>query len=629
MTKQIFRGIKQVSASVFNAETNKKGYLWFVRTPEVTDDGNIANDSYDIYFGKTQYGHFREGEIAALRAAIDQIIADLGFAPGEFTFGEDVKTVSGAFDAIALMLQGLTEATGANQSAITTLSEKLATYKIKDVATDEKVLTVAEGLLSSEIGLEYNGEMIQLTGKGGVVVDEIPVSDFIKDGMLANVEYVDGELIFTWNVEAGDADPETEGVQAKVTKIKITDVMSAYTSGTAITIDAENGNTISVNVADVEGQTNYLKVKDNALVVEGMNAESAVLSEKIVITEGSPLEAAARAAFPDGEIPSGISVDELFRKFFIKKIYPKTSKNSSTYTATISDVTAPLAIYSTTVSDGAIVEVGTPIEFAPVTAEKVAISTIDPVVSGFKYGYQDTLDGEVNEATSITTSWDVQVKENNVYQLTATVTKFAGEVPATVQDADAAECTLSDVTFVAGLGDNVYSVNEDAPAFVGSHEGIASRYVVSNMGTVEEAEKSVSVDAVAQKTVQPLDKSVKFTVKGVYPVYSNISDGAFVADANVRVALQEGAVFVFESTPNENGSAYNFMFDYPATHEVSSFKLKSIDGSWVDFASDYDAKSQVIKKSIQGVEYDYYRLTTAGGNGSNSYQITLNKALNK
>jgi hypothetical protein len=122
---------------------------------------------------------------------------------------------------------------------------------------------------------------------------------------------------------------------------------------------------------------------------------------------------------------------------------------------------------------------------------------------------------------------------------------------------------------------------------------------------------------------------VKFTVKGVYPVYSNISDGAFVADANVRVALQEGAVFVFESTPNENGSAYNFMFDYPATHEVSSFKLKSIDGSWVDFASDYDAKSQVIKKSIQGVEYDYYRLTTAGGNGSNSYQITLNKALNK
>lgn len=633
MAKQIFRGFKQVSASGFNAESNKTGYLWFVRTPELTDDGNIANDSYDIYFGATKYGHFCEGEIPALQSAIAQIIADLGFNPGEFTFGEDVKTVNDAFGAIAEMIQGLASATQTNQQAIKNVSDSLAGYLVKNVAADEKVLTVAEGLLKSELGLEYTGSEIQLTGKSGEVIDSIPVADFIKDGMLADVEYADGVLKFTWNVEAGDADPDTEGVQAKVTEIRITDVMSAYAPGTAIVIDAENGNTISVNVApetDEDGKkVNFLSVKDNALVVEGMGAESTVLGEEIVISEGSPLEEIAKEAFPGGVVPAGTNVEGFLKALLSKEIYPETIANAPVFEAVVDDPEAPLVIYSTTVNNGALVEVGTPITFTPISAEAVKVSQTDPEVSGFKYGYKETLDGEVVAEENVTVSWDVQTKANNVYQLTATATTFVGELPESVFNADVTECSLTDVTLVAGLGANVYSVNEDAPAFVGSHEGIAPRYVVSNQGNVVAEQMSVEIPAVSEMVVQPEDKSASFTVMGVYPVYTNIADGAYTADADARVKLQEEPEFVFTATPNENGSAYNFMFDYPATHEVVSFKIKGFDGNWVNFEADYDAKSKVVKKSVQGVEYDYYRLTTAGGNGSNSYQIVLNKALNK
>ena len=81
MTKKIFKGIKQVSFPQFSEakEANLlNGYLWFVRT-EVSDGetNDVSNDDYDIYFGSRQYGHFRAGELEAIRQQIEKLAGDV------------------------------------------------------------------------------------------------------------------------------------------------------------------------------------------------------------------------------------------------------------------------------------------------------------------------------------------------------------------------------------------------------------------------------------------------------------------------------------------------------------------------------------------------------------------------
>lgn len=83
MIEKIFKGIKQVSAGQFNEAKESgslAGYLWFVRT-EVRVEGEETNtpenDNYDIYFGSKQYGHFRAGELDAIRAQIESLNGDI------------------------------------------------------------------------------------------------------------------------------------------------------------------------------------------------------------------------------------------------------------------------------------------------------------------------------------------------------------------------------------------------------------------------------------------------------------------------------------------------------------------------------------------------------------------------
>ena len=109
MTKKIFNGIKQVSFPQFNAakEANLlNGYLWFVRT-EVSDGetNDVSNDSYDIYFGARQYGHFRAGELDAIRQQIEKLEGDV--------------------ESILSLLEQLTTAVENNTSDLAALDERV------------------------------------------------------------------------------------------------------------------------------------------------------------------------------------------------------------------------------------------------------------------------------------------------------------------------------------------------------------------------------------------------------------------------------------------------------------------------------------------------------------------------
>ena len=110
---------------------------------------------------------------------------------------------------------------------------------------------------------------------------------------------------------------------------------------------------------------------------------------------------------------------------------------------------------------------------------------------------------------------------------------------------------------------------------------------------------------------------------GVYPCFTNL--GNLGAEPTAKCALQTGATFSF-TVPAHNAGNNDFRFAYPAGWTISSFKVKSLDGKYYEYAAPYDKDAGTLTKSIQGNNVTYHYLTVA--NGASDYQITLNKALN-
>lgn len=117
---------------------------------------------------------------------------------------------------------------------------------------------------------------------------------------------------------------------------------------------------------------------------------------------------------------------------------------------------------------------------------------------------------------------------------------------------------------------------------------------------------------------------------GVYPVYSNISGGTLTSDATSKASLQKSVEFVFNNVPSEVVSGQHFMFDYPESKTVVSFKVKDLTGAFVDYAATYDTESTTVTKNINGTDYTYKRFVTTGAlQGTGTYKITLNNTLDK
>jgi hypothetical protein len=275
------------------------------------------------------------------------------------------------------------------------------------------------------------------------------------------------------------------------------------------------------------------------------------------------------------------------------------------------------------------VTLGTPISFSAVTANAVSVSSVsNPKVTGFTYGYSDGLNGTINTNKSITTTTTYGQKSGSVYKLAATVSGFSGTTPTSGSNATASSCKLSATTLTANLGTNTYKVSETGATYTFSYDGIKSYNIVSNLGGRDSAHTSTAIATVTNKDTNTPTTSVTVTVTGVYPVYSNIVNGAFTTDATQQLSLQTGTTFTFTSVPKET-AATPFMFDFPSTKSISSFKIKDPSGNWADFSATYTTDTTVTK-TINGKAYTYKRLKTTGNQGAgNTYQIVLNSALNK
>ena len=441
MSKQIFKGFRQVTATQFANATEKAGYLWFVRTPMETDadpenegvqDANVlTDDMYDIYFGSRQYGHFRAGELDAIRSSIEALAAK-----GESDVNDILGLLQGYTDDEGYSHDGLfdvveknTEDIKTNANAIQAVSEDLA-KRLFNISgdTDNFLFLDEKGGISANFSIGYDeaDHVIYLKDKKGNPIEGsgFDADVFVKDSFLEDVTFEadykgDGpHLVFTWQMATEEGYSE-----GKVTTVPISSFFVPYSGGTAVSLE---DTIINVNVAKEE---NFLEVTEgNELLVSGVTVDKALTKQDITIN-GGPLAADALKVFTDGKIPANMSVQEILETLFCQDNYATTSANVPSYSLTAA---TPMITADPT---STLVEVGQPINFSAVTATEVTTSVVNPKVSGFenKYGFSDTIDGDVvTGKTSISGSWDIQQKEGEVYKLTVSTTNFSGQTTTEV-----------------------------------------------------------------------------------------------------------------------------------------------------------------------------------------------------
>ena len=185
-----------------------------------------------------------------------------------------------------------------------------ATVSVK-ISESDKVLTVdGDGILTN-INLTWDKQQgLKLIGKNGKAIATINATDFIKDGMLENVELValsggteanpeklpDGTYLkFTFNTDGG----------AKVLYVNVTSLIDIYTAGNGITVSGNNE--ISAKVKEGE---NILKVDSTGLYIDKSILDSQIGDSKY------------KSALPDelttpskhGGLAAGVSVSALKEK---------------------------------------------------------------------------------------------------------------------------------------------------------------------------------------------------------------------------------------------------------------------------------------------------------------------------
>ena len=139
---------------------------------------------------------------------------------------------------------------------------------------------------------------------------------------------------------------------------------------------------------------------------------------------------------------------------------------------------------------------------------------------------------------------------------------------------------------------------------------------ITNLKSEYGGEDATWVAGTATKTA-----TVEWT--GVYPCFANTK--SLGTEPNEKLALQSDVKFSF-TVPAHNAGNNDFRFAYPDGWTISSFKVKSLDGTYKEFAAAHNKNAGDLAKTIQGNAVTYHYLTVE--NGASDYQIILNKGLN-
>ena len=355
------------------------------------------------------------------------------------------------------------------------------------------------------------------------------------------------------------------------------------------TLYYDDNNKLDIKIVNTKESYNAL-TKDNtgALTVPMMDVKATKLTEDIVIKDG-PLASIAEQAYPDGKVPANTSIEDFLKSLLCVEIYPNATANTSNYTLSLNPV-------SITHNSSSIAEVDSTVTFNGVSAREVTVTKTNPSVKPFTYGYSDGIKNEIITVTSITKSWSISAVTDGYYSLSASTTNFRGEVPSMVTATTYNKCSLPSCSLTVGLGENKYTIIETAPNHKGSHDGIDSKYIVSNLGNRSESRKS---DAITGRTdvVRECDsKTTTSTIHGVYPIFTNVSPTGNTSTLKTKiVATTTGQTdFIVEYTDKTNSNLC--MFAFPGDREVTTYIYNSMSQTLWDLV---EQSNQEIDSNVE------------------------------
>jgi hypothetical protein len=218
-----------------------------------------------------------DGKIAVKRGAITSnnktvVIGDGADGGIDLKANVDGTTivVNGETGVMSVASAALVQYVGQDAIAVSEENEGEKTISLK-LNTADKVLTQTTDGLLANINLTWSkSDGLKLIGKDGAAIATIAATDFIKDGMLQNVELKTasadqpvGEaqsgtfLVFTFNTDAGD----------KVINLNVTSLIDVYTAGDGISVSGK------VIAAKLDGSTEaFLTVGADGIKLSGVQA---------------------------------------------------------------------------------------------------------------------------------------------------------------------------------------------------------------------------------------------------------------------------------------------------------------------------------------------------------------------
>lgn len=410
--------------------------------------------------------------------------------------------------------------------------------KVDGVAEGDKILSVADKLISATLDLAYGKEgdvnYIYLLGKadesegavnGRAVVAKLDAAPFIADGMLSDAEFTtrDGVkgILFTWNVMGEDGQPKTDFVP-------LTELIDAYTEGNGISIV---DNVINIKLDDTKTR-NLLSVSATGLSLESVPTDATVLQQDIVVAGLSGT--LGTGAYTNGTtIKAGTSIYTILQNILCKEQYPTGAKVSQS--ASLTSAFAEPSFQLT--SSGSTVEVGTTVTASALTGYAATPTTKARTYTGFTNGYslaygedQVTVSGNPG-SVSVT---DVELV-SGTYTVKREFTGFGSPTAETSSSSVSAdECSLDEKLLVVAEGTNTVKCTMSGPGHTGVIAASPDYYIVSNLGNTDSSKKVAAVAKSTPSIATATAGSKSLSVTGGYKYYIGYAASKPATTADIK-----------------------------------------------------------------------------------------------
>ena len=324
----------------------------------------------------------------------------------------DGKTIvrDGGSGQLSVASSALVQYAGENAINVSEVSEEGNTKTISlKLNTADKVLTQTTDGLLANLNLTWsNSDGLKLIGKNSAVIATVPAADFIKDGMLENVELkvastgdpIEGQtsgtfLVFTFNTDAG----------SKVINLNVTSLIDVYTAGNGISVTGK------VIAAKLDGTTeSFLTIGADGIKLSGVQ-DAINAAKQAVQTEVDAIETAVGLG-TDGSFtaPEGSNYTDAATTVMdaISKLDTQVKTNADAIAAETSRATAEETRITDTVIGEDQLEEGKSVmdvilENEETTQQAIAkLATATGVLSGEEIKYTaPTVSGEFSSTTSI------------------------------------------------------------------------------------------------------------------------------------------------------------------------------------------------------------------------------------